>query len=173
MSQPNIILTGFMGTGKTTLGQLLAEKIGYEFIDTDTLIEQQTGESISKIFATQGEKSFRQLETELVKKLAGKSGLVIATGGGLVLNPVNIMELNRTGRIFCLTASPKEILQRVTQQGNSRPLLQEEDPLQKIVTLLQQRDPIYQQFPQISTSDSTAEKLVEKTLKFIQNQSSS
>jgi len=173
MPQQNIILTGFMGTGKTTLGQLLAEKIGYQFVDTDALIEQQTGKSITKIFATQGEEAFRQLETELVKKLADKSGLVIATGGGLVLNPVNITELSRTGQIFCLTASAEEIFQRVTQQDNSRPLLQEEYPLQKIVALLKQRDPIYQQFPQISTSGTTAEKLVEKILGLIQNESSS
>ncbi len=173
MSQQNIILTGFMGTGKTTLGRLLAEKIGYRFVDTDAQIEKQTGKSISEIFATQGEATFRQFETNLVKKLAEESGLIIATGGGLVLNPDNVTELKRSGQIFCLTASPKEILQRVNRQGNTRPLLQEDDPLQKIVTLLQQRDPIYQQFSQISTSGMTTEKLVEKILGIIQNKSSS
>ena len=169
MSQPNIILTGFMGTGKSTIGRLLAKKIGYQFIDTDTLIEQQTGKTITELFATQGENTFRQLETELVKELAKKSGQVIATGGGLVLNPDNVKELSRTGQIFCLTATANEILQRVKQQGNTRPLLQEKDPLQKITTLLQQRDRVYQQFPQISTTGTTPEKLVDKILTLIQN----
>ena len=167
MSQPNIILTGFMGTGKSTIGRLLAKKIGYQFIDTDTLIEQQTGKTITELFATQGENTFRQLETELVKELAKKSGQVIATGGGLVLNPDNVKKLNRTGQIFCLTATANEILQRVKQQGNTRPLLQEKDPLQKITTLLQQRDPVYRQFPQVSTTDTAPELLVEKILDLI------
>jgi len=123
MSQPNIILTGFMGTGKSTVGRLLAKKTGYRFVDTDTLIEQQTGKTITEIFTTQGEKAFRHLETELVKKLAKKGGQVIATGGGLVLNPDNVKELSRTGKIFCLTATADEILQRVKQQENTRPLL--------------------------------------------------
>ena len=168
MSQPNIILTGFMGTGKSTVGRLLAEKIGYRFIDTDTLIEQQAGTTVSEIFATQGEKAFRQLETDLVKKLAEKSGLVVATGGGLVLDRENVTMLSRTGQIFCLTAAAEEILHRVSRQGDTRPLLQEQDPLQKITTLLQQRDHIYRQFPQISTTGKTPEKLVKEILSMTQ-----
>jgi len=169
MSQPNIILTGFMGTGKSTVGRLLAKKTGYRFVDTDTLIEQQTGKTISEFFAAQGEKAFRLLETNLVIKLAAENGLVIATGGGLVLNPDNVKELSRTGQIFCLTATADEILQRVTQQGNTRPLLQEKDPLQKIMALLQQRDHIYQQFPQVSTTGATLDLLVEKILRLIKS----
>ena len=168
MPQPNIILTGFMGTGKSTVGRLLAEKIGYRFVDTDTLIEQQTKATISEIFATQGEKTFRQLETDLVKKLAAENRQVIATGGGLVLNQDNVAELSRTGQIFCLTASAEDILQRVTRQGDTRPLLQDENPLQKITSLLQQRDHVYRQFQQLSTSGKTPEKLVEEILALIQ-----
>jgi shikimate kinase len=168
MSQPNIILTGFMGTGKSTVGRLLAKKTGYRFVDTDTLIEQQTGKTITEIFTTQGEKAFRNLETELVKKLAKKGGQVIATGGGLVLNPDNVKELSRTGKIFCLTTTADEILQRVKQQENTRPLLQEKNPLQKITTLLQQRAHVYRQFPQISTTGTAPELLVEKVLGLIQ-----
>jgi len=164
MPQPNIILTGFMGTGKTTLGRLLAERIGYEFIDTDALIEEQIKQTIAELFQTQGEATFRKLESELVEELAQKKGLVIATGGGLVLDSRNVAALSKTGQIICLTASPEEILARISNQQDVRPLLQEKDPQTKIIELLQQRAPIYQQFPQLSTSKQTLEQLVDKII---------
>ena len=165
MSQSNIILTGFMGTGKSTLGRLLAERIGYEFIDTDDQIEKQINQTITELFRTQGEAAFRKLESELVEELAQKKGLVIATGGGLVLNPKNVSALSKTGQIICLTASSEEILARVSKQKNVRPLLQEEDPQAKIMKLLHQREAVYKQFPQLSTSKQTPEQLVNKLLK--------
>ncbi|MDA3902203.1 MAG: shikimate kinase [Desulfuromusa sp.] len=165
MPQQNIILTGFMGTGKTTVGRLLAERIGYKFFDTDALIEAQIGQTISKFFQTQGEAAFRKLESELVEKLAQQKELVIATGGGLVLNPGNVAVLGATGKIICLTAQPEEILARVAKQQDVRPLLQERDPQAKIIALLQQRDAVYQQFPQLSTSKRTPEELVNMLLK--------
>ena len=171
MSQPNIILTGFMGTGKTTLGQLLAKKIGYEFIDTDTLIETQIGQTISDFFQTQGEAAFRKLESELVENLAQKQGLIIATGGGLVLNPNNVAMLSETGKIICLTASPEEILARVSKQQAVRPLLQGQDPLEKISRLLQQRASVYRQFPQFSTSKLSREELLNRLVRFTQAES--
>ena len=165
MSPTNIILTGFMGTGKSTLGRLLAKRVGYEFIDTDALIEEQIGQTITELFQTQGEAAFRKLESELVEEMAQREGLVIATGGGLVLDPKNVARLSKTGKIICLTASPEEILARVTKVPNSRPLLQETDPLAKIIELLQQRNAVYQQFPQLSTSKQTREQLIFKLLK--------
>ena len=171
MSQPNIILTGFMGTGKTTLGQLLAKKIGYKFIDTDTLIETQIGQTISDFFQQQGEAAFRKLESELVENLAEKQGLVIATGGGLVLNPNNVAMLSKTGKIICLTASPEEILTRVSKQQGVRPLLQGENPLGKITQLLQQRDSVYRQFPQLSTSKLSRKELLSRLVRFTQAES--
>jgi len=171
MSQPNIILTGFMGTGKTTLGQLLAKKIGYEFIDTDTLIETQIGQTISDFFQTQGEAAFRKLESELVENLAQKQGLIIVTGGGLVLNPNNVAMLSETGKIICLTASPEEILARVSKQQAVRPLLQGQDPLEKISRLLQQRASVYRQFPQFSTSKLSREELLNRLVRFTQAES--
>ncbi len=168
MTQPNIILTGFMGTGKTTLGLLLAEKIGYQFVDTDALIEQQAGQTIAELFQTKGEAAFRKLESELVEELAQKEGLVIATGGGLVLDPKNVAILSESGQIICLTASPEEILARVSKQQDVRPLLQEEDPQAKIIELLQQRDSTYRQFPQLSTSKLSREELIERLVKLTQ-----
>ena len=164
MPRSNIILTGFMGTGKSTLGRLLAQKIGYDFVDTDIQIEKQIGQSITNIFQTQGEAAFRQLESELVEELAQQEGLVIATGGGLVLNPKNIVALSQTGRIICLTASPEEILARISKQPETRPLLLEKDPLAKINELLSQRDVVYKQFPQLSTSALSPDKLVDEIL---------
>ncbi len=169
MSQPNIILTGFMGTGKTTLGRLLAERLGYEFIDTDTLIEAQIGQTIAELFQTEGEAAFRKLESKLVEELAQKEGLVIATGGGLVLDPKNVAILSESGQIICLTASPEEILARVSKQQDVRPLLQEEDPQAKIIELLQQRDSTYRQFTQLSTSDLPLNELVNEILTLIQS----
>ena len=164
MSKTNIILTGFMGTGKTTVGIRLAEKLGWTFVDTDALIEQQAGQTIAELFATQGEKAFRQKETELAEKLSMKKNLVIATGGGLILNPTNVAILKQTGHIFCLTAPPTEILERVKRQKHIRPLLQDTDPLKKITDLLQQRDYIYQLFSQIPTTGLTPDELAEKIL---------
>ena len=168
MPQENIILTGFMGTGKTTLGRLLAQRIGYEFIDTDALIEAQIGQTIAELFQTKGEAAFRKLESKLVEELAQKEGLVIATGGGLVLNPKNVAVLSKTGKIICLTASPEEILARVSKQEDVRPLLQDKDPKAKIVELLQQRDSVYRQFPQLSTSKLSREELINQLVRFTQ-----
>jgi len=167
MDKTNIILTGFMGTGKSTLGRLLAQKLGYRFVDTDQLIEEQIGQSISELFLQQGEEAFRKLEAKRVKGLATQSELVIATGGGLVLNPDNVAALSRTGRIFCLTATPEEILERISRQQHIRPLLQDPDPLDRIKELLEQRAPSYQKFPQISTSKINVGQLLNKILSII------
>ncbi len=164
MDRSNIILTGFMGTGKTTLGRLLAKRIGYKFIDTDALIEEQVNQTITTLFQTQGEDVFRKLEAELVENLAQKEELVIATGGGLVLNSKNVEILQKTGQIICLTATLEDIIKRVSKQKNARPLLQEDNPEIKITELLRQRRAVYQQFPQISTSGSSLEILVDEIL---------
>lgn len=164
MNKSNIILTGFMGTGKTTLGRHLAKVLNYDFVDTDQQIEAQTGQSIADIFANEGEAAFRQLETRLVKNLATEHELVIATGGGLVLNPLNVILLEKSGLIVCLTAPPEEILARVSRQQHIRPLLQQADPLARIKDLLAQRAPAYAQFPQLETSKQNLNQLTEHLL---------
>jgi len=155
MNKSNIILTGFMGTGKTTLGRHLAKVLGYDFVDTDEQIEAQTGQGITDIFARQGEAAFRQLETRLVENLAAKHELVIATGGGLVLNPLNVVLLEKSGLIVCLTAPPEDILARVSRQQHIRPLLQQADPLAKINELLAQRPQPTRNFPSLKHRDKT------------------
>lgn len=153
MSKPNIILTGFMGTGKTTVGRLLAKQLNYQFIDTDLQIEEQIGCTIADYFKQEGEPAFRQKEAELANHLAAKDGLVISTGGSMMLNPGNATALSKTGRVFCLIAAPEEILERVSNDSNVRPLLQGANPLEHIVELMQQREKGYKRFSQFKTSE--------------------
>ena len=164
MLPANIILTGFMATGKSTLGRLLAKRLGYHFVDTDAEIEKRTGMRIDRIFASQGEAVFRNLEKQLVRELAAGQEQVIATGGGLVMNPDNVTALEKNGRIVCLTAAPEDILARANAQRQTRPLLNSPDPQQRIAELLAERTPIYRQFPQLDTSRLSREELVESLL---------
>jgi 3-dehydroquinate synthase len=148
----NLVLTGFMGTGKTTVGNELALKLGMDFVDTDALIESRHG-PISRIFAERGEAEFRSIERSVAAELGEKNGLVIATGGRMILDPENFRALRRNGRIFCLVATPDEIHARVTSDPSrrDRPLLQVEDPRQRIVELLTEREGDYLRFAQLTT----------------------
>jgi len=150
--ESNLILTGFMGTGKTTVGRLVAQKLGREFIDTDLVIEERHG-PIHEIFEHQGEPAFRDIERALARELGRRSGLVIATGGRMLLDPENVEELSKNGRIFCLVATPEEIYDRFTRDPCrvSRPLLDVEDPKQRIVELLDERAADYARFSQLAT----------------------
>jgi shikimate kinase len=140
----NIALCGFMGTGKSSVGRLVAEQLHFAFLDTDTVIEARAGKSIVKIFADDGEAAFRQLEQKIVKELAQRDRTVISTGGGLVVNPENMASLKQHALVVCLWASPEGIYTRVKDQ-NHRPLLQEPEPLDKIRRLLAERAPFYKQ----------------------------
>jgi shikimate kinase len=158
----NVILTGFMGTGKSTVGRLLAARLGYRFVDTDEWIVAQDGRSIPAIFAQSGEAAFRRWEVRASQTLAAERGLVIATGGGLLLNPANVATLSATGPIFCLTARPETIWQRLEGDGTERPLLNHLHPARRIQELLQERAEAYGRFPQIPTDDRTPEQIVEQ-----------
>jgi shikimate kinase len=138
----NVALIGFMGTGKTTVGSILAQLLHFEFIDTDKVIEQRQGRRIADIFSTDGEPFFRQLESDLCTELAQLSNKVIATGGGLAVNPDNLASLRRHALVVCLWATPETIFQRVRHQHH-RPLLLATDPLQTIRDLLASRTPAY------------------------------
>lgn len=140
----NIALCGFMGTGKSSVGRLVAEQLRFAFLDTDTVIEARTGKVISQIFADQGEPAFREMEHGLVQELALRDHTVISTGGGLVVNPENLASLKQHALVVCLWASPATIWSRVKNQGH-RPLLEESDPQAKIQSLLAERAPFYKQ----------------------------
>jgi shikimate kinase len=140
----NLVLIGFMATGKTTVGRIASQRLGFDFIDTDAWIESRLNQSIPQIFAEQGEAWFRQYESTLVQELAGYRRSVIATGGGLGANPENLAELKKHALVVCLWASPEAIWNRAKRNGN-RPLLKDPDPLGKIRRLLEARRPVYRQ----------------------------
>ncbi len=171
MTKKNIILTGFMGTGKSTLGRMLAGELGYEFIDTDQLIEERLDKTIAEFFRDEGETKFRNIEAKLAQELANRQELVIATGGGLMINPENVAALGRTGQILCLVATPEEILERISLQPGTRPLLKDPNPLQKIIELLEQRATTYDKFTQVSTSNQSQKQLVAELLQHINQES--
>lgn len=163
----NIVLTGFMGTGKTTVGKLLAAELGYEFIDTDNVIETRCGRSIPEIFRESGEDEFRSLEADLVRELAEQEGLVIATGGRLMLDPANAAALSRKGLVFCLAATQDEILSRLTNNQQSRPLLNVPEPGERIVELLAQRAEGYGRFHQVMTNDKSPKEITKELIDLI------
>ncbi len=139
----NIILTGFMGTGKTTVGQILAKSLGYEFLDTDAFIEKEEGRSISDIFRDDGEEYFRQLETKLVLRIRNLEGVVVATGGGMILKPDHRKWFREKGIIVCLDAQLNTLLKNLAD-STQRPLLdQEEEREWKIRRLYHERKKEY------------------------------
>lgn len=161
----NIVLTGFMGTGKTLVGRLLAEKTGFEFMDTDALIESKTGMNISKIFENFGEEYFRKLETDVIKEVARLDRKVISTGGGVVLKKENMDALRSNGRIINLKARPETIYSRLKDKTD-RPLLKKENVLDEIRRLMDLRKPYYENCDfAIDTDELPASKIVELILK--------
>lgn len=153
----NIVLTGFMGTGKSTIGKLLAEELKKDFIDTDLFIERRYGKSIPQIFEEEGEERFRELEVNVIKEITKRKNAVISCGGGVVLNPVNVERLRKKGRIVLLTASLEDIMKRISED-RKRPLLRE----YKIETLLKLREPIYFSVADfiVNTTDVSVEETV-------------
>lgn len=140
----NRVLIGFMGSGKTTFGKALAEKLDMQFLDTDAYIEKQAGKSIADIFAEDGEEAFRKLETETLTYLRDNlENTVLATGGGMPLRECNARLLKETGRVFYLTAAPQVIYDRV-KDSTDRPLLQGENPYGRICELMKERRSRYE-----------------------------
>lgn len=140
----NLALIGFMGTGKTSVGRLVAEALGFEFLDTDELIQSRTNRTIADIFAKEGEPAFRELERQVVRELSTRERTVISTGGGLPTNEENLAALKSFALVVCLWAGPEKIWERVRHQSH-RPLLHDPDPQKKIHDLLEARKPFYQQ----------------------------
>lgn len=163
--QPNIVLTGFMGTGKTTVGRLLAERLGRPFVDMDAEIERRFGQSIPEIFARQGEVAFRQAEAALAAELAHRSGLVIATGGGALLAARTRRALGANSILIELQAAPEAIVERLRNSTAQRPLLAGPNPLKRLHTLYARRQATYRALPyHVDTTGRSPHEVVEAIL---------
>lgn len=138
----NIILIGFMGVGKTTVGKLLAQRVGYRFVDVDQVIEKETGFSIPEIFSRYGEGYFRQLEKQAIRRLLTPSGIVLATGGGAVMDPSNFSFLMENGCVVALDAREETLWERL-KSCKDRPMLYSDNPREKMRALLEMRRPVY------------------------------
>ncbi len=159
---PNIVLIGFMGTGKTTVGRLLSTRLSMTFTDMDDVIVQRAGKSIPEIFAQDGEPAFRAMERQVAIDLSALRGLVIATGGGVVLNPDNVRDLGASGLMVALTASADVILERLRHDAG-RPLLNNGDKAERIRTLLASRYALYHAIPnRLDTDTLSCETVAEK-----------
>jgi shikimate kinase len=167
---PNLVLTGFMGTGKTTIGRILATRLDYDFVDTDELIEQRHG-PIPQIFSEHGEGEFRRLEREVAAELAERDRLVISTGGRLMVDAVNAARLGATGHVVCLTASVDTILARVAADDSpiERPLLAGDDVHATIAQLLADRAEAYARFEQVDTERRTPDEIADEIIDEILN----
>ncbi|MBQ3451257.1 MAG: AAA family ATPase [Selenomonadaceae bacterium] len=165
----NVILTGFMGTGKTSLGKLLATKLGRPFVDIDKKIEAEQKLSIPKIFERFGEEHFRALEKSAVKELSERRGLVIATGGGTVKDEENLRLLKSSGVLICLTTEPEEIFARTARRGE-RPVLDGggSERLETIKKLLAERKKFYDRADyQVDTTEWSPLQIIDDICKYL------
>ncbi|MCU0769820.1 MAG: shikimate kinase [Burkholderiaceae bacterium] len=159
----SIVLIGMMGAGKSTIGRLLAETIGFEFIDADRELEARSGVSIPTIFEIEGEEGFRRRETVLLDELSQRPRIVLATGGGAVLEGQTRQRLRERALVIYLRATADEVHRR-TRRDKSRPLLQADNPRERIEQLLAEREPLYAQTAHLSFQSAAANprRLVER-----------
>ncbi|MBI5560748.1 MAG: shikimate kinase [Deltaproteobacteria bacterium] len=164
----NIVLTGFMGTGKSSVGKRLAEGLGLEYADTDDLIEARAGMKVRKIFAEKGEAFFLALEKDVIRDItSGKEGLVLSTGGGAVIDEANRRFLRGWGTVVCLAASSGTILERVGS-GDERPLLDRPDRKAYVEELLKRREAAYRDCDLlIDTTKKGVEEVTEEIRRFL------
>lgn len=166
----NLVLTGFMGTGKSTVGPRVARRLGMQFVDMDPLIEERAGMRIAAIFEAQGEAAFRALETALCHELAQQRGMVIATGGGALLNPTNRALLGSTGVIVCLTGDFETIMARVGP-ATDRPLLDADDRAARARALLEARAAAYAALPHhVDTTGLTPDEVADRVVRLWRQQ---
>ncbi|MBU0759431.1 MAG: shikimate kinase [Candidatus Omnitrophica bacterium] len=163
----NIVLVGFMGTGKTVTGRALAAKLGRKFLELDEIIENKEGISVKEIFERKGEPYFRKIEREVVKESAERDGVVISAGGGVIIDEKNLENLKKNALIVCLEASPDVILDRTKGLGN-RPLLNVHDPGKRIKELLEKRAHYYKKADfSVHTDGLSAEEVADKIIRWM------
>ncbi len=164
LSMKNIVLVGFMGTGKTTVARIIAQKLGRDYVDIDALIEKKEAMKIADIFRVKGEPYFRQIEKGIIFEISSSNAKVIACGGGVMLNEENVHNLKKNGILICLEATPGIILKR-TKEFSQRPILNVDDPKAKIEELLKIRQPFYSKADyKVDTSELSAEEAADKVI---------
>ena len=166
-SPKNIVLTGFMGTGKSTVGRMLATRLGMEHVDTDKLIERRHG-PIPRIFEELGETGFREIERAIAAELATDEGYVISTGGRFMLDKTNASLLSEGNRVFCLVADIEVILERVLRRPSTRPMLIGPDAPARVAELLKERADGYAAFESVATDERPPMRVVEEIMKRLQ-----
>lgn len=162
----HLVLVGFMGTGKSTVGRIAARSLGFRFVDTDTAVERRAGRPIAEIFRLEGEEAFRLQEEAAIQRICDRRWpQVIATGGGCLARAANVEALRRSGVLICLTARPEVILRRVGSL-ESRPLLAgAPDPLARVQELLEARRGLYSQAEvELDTSDLTLREAADRAI---------
>ncbi len=166
----NIFLVGPMGAGKSTIGRQLARELRYEFVDSDREIEERTGVDIPFIFDMEGEAGFRRREARMIDELTRRSGIVLATGGGAVLDPENRRHLASRGTVIYLRTSVDQQLAR-TARDKKRPLLQTEDPRARLEDLLREREPLYRSLADIvvETDGRSVRDVVRELVRLLKN----
>ena len=171
-SRRNLILAGFMGAGKTTVGKLCAQALGWTFLDTDVEIEQREGKTIPQLFAQHGEAYFRARETELAREIAGRKNLVVATGGGMIMNAENRAVLLQAGVCVALMATPEEVMKRLGPEAAARrPMLQGGKPEERIAQLLKERAPAYAELHyHINTNAMTPERIAQHVTQLFESE---
>lgn len=156
-----------MGTGKTTIGKIIADRLNLCFFEIDEEIEKQEKQTINEIFSTKGEQYFRKLETEALKKISEKENFVVSCGGGLICNKNNLKILKETGKIFNLSASSATIYERIKNERN-RPLLNVANPLEKIEQLMKKRTPYYKESDyEINTESMLPKEVANKIIEIL------
>ncbi len=164
----SVILTGFMGTGKTSVGECLAARLGVPFVDTDRLVEAEAGRSVAAIFAEAGEAAFRAAERRAIHAALAVPKAVIATGGGAIVDAANLALLRAAAPLVCLTARPAVIMSRTRAAGPTRPLLEADDREARIAALLAERAAAYAQADlTVDTSDRSPAELAEALIEML------
>ncbi|PZR71172.1 MAG: shikimate kinase [Chthoniobacterales bacterium] len=168
MSGQSIVLIGFMGTGKSSTGRVLARLTGLPRFDTDEMVSTRFGLPVSEIFAKFGEEKFRDAETEALAQLADGAPAIVVTGGGIVLRGENVKKLRALGRVVCLEADEETLFRRISRRA-TRPLLQTENPRATMVELLRVREPLYRGVAdvRIDTSSVSHDEVADAILKSI------